>query len=264
MPGVHQLFTLKYGPWALVAGASEGLGAAFARALASRGMSLLLLARREGVLAELASEIRAKYHVEVRTLAVDLAGDGLAGAVEALARELEVGVVVYNAGHSVMGPFTETPLDELLKVVDVNVRGPLRVVRTLAPAMVARGRGAVVLMSSIAGMQGAPTLATYAATKAFNTVLGESLWAELGPRGVEVLVSCAGAIRTPNYQKLLRTEAPGTLDASDVAERTLSALGKGPVFVPGAVNKVASVVLGRALPRSVSARIMGASTKKLS
>ena len=115
----------------------------------------------------------------------------------------------------------------------------------------------------MAGFQGAPRLATYAATKAFNTVLGEGLWGELAPAGVDVLVSCAGAVRTPGYQKSAKGDAPGTLDAPVVAERTLDALGHGPTVVPGATNRVARFMLGRVLPRRAAISIMASSTKDL-
>lgn len=119
-------------------------------------------------------------------------------------------------------------------------------------------------MSSMAGFQGAPRIATYAASKAFTTVLGESLWSELSPKGVDVVVSCAGAIRTPNYLGSSKAEAPGTLDASAVAEASLGALGRGPTVVPGTTNQLARFVLGRFLSRRAAISIMGKSTKELS
>jgi short-subunit dehydrogenase len=194
-------FTTKYGPWAVVAGASEGLGAAFAASLAARGANLLLLARRAALLAEVAERLRSTANIEVRAEACDLGRPDLGGELEAMTRDIEVGVAVYNAAYAPIGEVLDQPLEELLRVVDVNVRGPLVFARTLAPAMVARRRGGLVLMSSMAGFQGAPRIATYASSKAFNIVLGESLWSELGPRGVDVVVSCAGAIRTPGYAK---------------------------------------------------------------
>jgi uncharacterized protein len=120
-----------------------------------------------------------------------------------------------------------------------------------------------VLMSSLAGFQGSPKLAAYAASKAFNTVLGESLWAELATRGVDVIASCAGAIRTPGYAKTLQKEAPGTLDASEVVERTLAALGHGPIVIPGVTNKLASHLLRRLLSRRAAIGIMGRSVTGL-
>jgi short-subunit dehydrogenase len=119
-------------------------------------------------------------------------------------------------------------------------------------------------MSSLAGNQGTPRLTTYAASKAFNSVLGEGLWHELRGYGVDVVASCAGAIRTPGYADARSDEAPGTLDAEAVAERTLDALGSGPRVTPGLTNRLASQVMGRLLPRRLAVSIMARSTRGLS
>lgn len=253
----------RYGPWAIVAGASEGLGAAFARALAGRGLDVVLIARREERLGAFADALSAASEVEVRTMAADLGSPGLGERLRRETADLEVGVAVYNAAFAPLGAFVERSLAELAEVVDVNVRGPLTFARVLAEPMAARGRGALVLVSSLAGGQGTPRLAAYAASKAFNTVLAESLWAELRPRGVDVLACCAGAIRTPGYAGAARRDAPGTLDPEAVAERTLAALGRGPRVVPGGVNRLASWLVGRLLPRRLAIRIMAANTRDL-
>ena len=257
-------FASTYGPWAIVAGASEGLGAAFAEALAARGVSLVLLARRVELLDGVAARLRARHGVEVRTEGFDLGRVDLPSALERLISGLDVGLVVYNAAFAPVGDLASRGVDELLRVVDVNVRGPLVFARVLAPRLMARRCGGIVLMSSLAGNQGAPRIATYAASKAFNTVLGESLWHELKPHGVDVVVSCAGAIRTPGYASTAGKDAPGTLDASEVAEATLGALGDGPVVVPGMINRIARFVLGRVLPRRTAIDIFARSTKELS
>jgi short-subunit dehydrogenase len=260
---VSDPFSSHYGPWCVVAGASEGLGAAFAEALASRGLHLVLLARRAPLLSALASALTAKHGVQVRTVPCDLADESFVRALLGSTRDVEIGLGVYNAAYSFVGELLTHPLEDALRVVDVNVRGPLRFLHALAPSMIARRRGGLILMSSIAGFQGAPRLSAYAASKAFNIVLGESLWAELRPHGVDVLVSCAGAIRTPNYAAAMRKEAPGTLDPSDVAERTLRALGDGPMVVPGGINKLARFFLGRALSRRGAVSVMAKSTESL-
>lgn len=257
-------FASKYGPWAVVAGASEGLGAAFAAALAGRGLNLLLLARRAGHLEAVAERLRASANVEVRTEAFDMARADLPEALAAVTADLDIGLVVYNAAYAPVGELLSRPADDLLRVVDVNIRGPLIFARTLAPKLVARGHGGIVLMSSLAGYQGAPRIATYAASKAFNIVLGEGLWRELKPHGVDVVVASAGAIRTPGYAKTATKDAPGTLDAGVVAEMALDALGRGPVVVPGAVNRIARFVLGRILPRRTAIDVFARSTKDLS
>lgn len=256
-------FVTRYGSWAAVAGASEGLGAAFADALAARGMNLLLLARRAGALGEVAGRIGSERGVEVRPLAMDVADPGVASALADAARDLEIGVLVYNAAFAPIGNFLDVPREELLQAVDVNVRGPIVFTRTLAPAMRERRRGAVVLMASLSGLQGSPRIATYAATKAFNLILAEGLWGELREHGIDVLASCAGAIRTPRYAQSSARDAPGTLDAADVAEQTLAALGRGPRVVPGGVSRIASFLAGRLLPRRAAIRIMAANTRDL-
>ncbi len=254
-------FQSNYGPWAVVAGASEGLGAAFTQALADRGVNLLLLARRAELLETVAAPLRTK--VEVRTVAIDLARPDLATALEDLTANLDIGLGIYNAAFAPVGDLAQRPLDDLLRVVDVNVRAPLIFARTLAPKLIARGQGGLILMSSLAGYQGAPRIATYAASKAFNIVLGEGLWHELKPHGVDVLVSTAGAIRTPGYAAAAQGDAPGTLDARNVAEQTLAALGNGPTVIPGTTNRIARFVLGRLLPRRTAIGIFARSTKDL-
>src|SRR5690349_14685234 len=186
-------FTERYGPWALIAGASEGIGEAFARALARRKLNLILLARREDKLRAVADEIAAKHGVEVHTLALDLADPDLASRVREGVGAREVGLLVYNAAYSHVGGFFEQSLDVKLRMLDVNCRGPIVLCHELGAPMRARGRGGIVLMGSLAGMQGSPRLATYAASKAFDLVLAESLWGELRGHGVDVLACVAGS-----------------------------------------------------------------------
>jgi short-subunit dehydrogenase len=256
-------FVTRYGTWAAVAGASEGLGAAFADALAARGLNLLLLARRAKVLEELAQRIRSERGVEVQPLAMDVADPGVASALRDAAAEREIGVLVYNAAFAPIGNFLELPQQHLLQVVDVNIRAPIVFIHSLVPPMLKRRRGAVVLMSSLAGLQGSPRIATYAASKAFNTVLAEGLWGELRLNGIDVIASCAGAIRTPGYSETSTRDAPGTLDPPEVAQQTLEGLGRGPRIVPGLVNRIASFAMERVLPRKLAVRLMAVNTRDL-
>lgn len=256
-------FIERYGPWAIVAGASEGLGASFAEALAARKLNVVLVARRAELTETLAAKLRAAHGVETRVVGCDLSDAAFGDTLAQATRDLAVGLGVYNAAYSFVAPLLDKPLGDALRVVDVNVRGPLVFVHTFAPAMVTRGRGAIVLMSSLAGFQGSPKLAAYASSKAFITTLAESLWCELRPKGVDVLASCAGAIRTPGYARALPKEAPGTLDASEVAERTLAALGHGPIVIPGGVNKLATFFLRRLLSRARAVGVMAKSVEGL-
>jgi len=253
----------RYGPWALIAGASTGLGEAFARHLAAEGFHLLLLARRADALAALAADLRGRHGVEVRHAAVDLASPDVAAQAAALSAGAEVGLLVYNAAHSAIGPFVERPLEEQLRVLDVNCRGPLALAHLFGSDMAGRGRGGILLMASLAGSQGGPLVASYAASKAFNLVLAEGLWDELGRRGVDVLACRAGATRTPGYAASKPRKSIPLMEADAVVREALAAMGRGPTVVAGAWNKVAAFLFARLLPRRATIRIMGSATRRL-
>ena len=246
-----------------MAGASEGLGQAFARALAARGLHLVLLARRPGPLEALAADLRARHGVEVRTAALDLGRADLAEAVDRVTAGLTVGLLVYDAAASSIGPFLERPLPAHLEVLDVNCRGPLVLTHLLGGAMARRGRGGVLLMASLAGGQGNPWLACYAASKAFEIVLAEGLWAELRERGVDVLCCRAGATRTPAFEATRPRAGVPTMPPAEVVEVALDALGRGPTVVAGALNRVAALLLTRLLPRRLAIRAMERATRRL-
>src|SRR4051812_44603772 len=163
-------FARRYGPWALVAGASVGLGAEFATQLARRGLNLVLVARRAALLEPLAAQLRADHGVEVRTAAVDLAAPDLARAAAAATEGLDVGLLVYNAAQSVIGPFLDADVADQIRTLDVNCRGPLVLAHQYGREMARRGRGGIVLMTSLAGSQGSPFIAAYGASKAWNLV----------------------------------------------------------------------------------------------
>jgi len=258
-------FVARYGPWALIAGASEGIGAAFARALAQRGVHLALVARRGERLEALEREIAGLAPVQVRRIALDLARADAATRLEREASDLDVGLVVYNAALAPAGAFLEIPLDEQLAAIDVNVRGPLAMAHRFGERLAARGSGGIVLLSSLTAFQGSPFVTTYGATKSFLLSLSEGLWYELAPRGVDVLCVLAGATRTPNYLRQ-RAEggAPGELEPEQVAREALAKLGRAPSMIPGRFNRFASQLLRRVLPRRAAIRLMGAQTRRMS
>jgi short-subunit dehydrogenase len=257
-------FSEKYGTYALVAGGSDGLGAAFAESLARRGLNLVLLARQEERVNTTADRLRESYGVEVTAIAVDVAD---VDAVEKRLDELglQIGLLVYNAAYAPIGRFEEMTEEQLALAAAVNVRAPLLLAKHLSVPMIERGHGGIVLMSSLAGSQGSPNLAAYAATKSFNAILAEGLWNELKPHGVDVVACMAGAILTPGYSEASSAKpAPGTLEAEQVAEQTLNALGHGPIVIPGAVNKIARFALTRLMPRRAAIAIMSKNTGGLS
>ena len=176
--------------------------------------------------------------VETRCVEGDLGDPGFLQTLQSHCSELDLGLLIYNAAHSPIGEFTNLPLDDVLRVVDVNVRGPVTLLSGMLPGMIARGRGGVVLMSSLAGYTGAPHVATYAASKAFNRVLAQGLWYELKKKNIDVLACCAGAVRTPGYAQAADRDAPGTLDPDQVAETGTSRPRPRPGGDPGLVNRV--------------------------
>ncbi len=256
-------FRERYGPWALITGASEGIGESFARSLASRGLHLLLVARRPGPLEALAGEMRKAHGVEVRTLSADVGRPDLVPALDALAAGAEVGLVVHNAAFSALGPFLDRPLADLQQVIDLNCRAPLALAHHFGRQMVARGRGGILLMSSLAGGQGTPIVAAYAASKAFEIVLAEGLWDEFRPSGVDVLACRAGATRTPSYEASRPRKKVPMMEPGPVAEEALAALGRKPVHIPGRLNRAVNFVMQRLLSRPAAIRFMGNSTRKM-
>jgi short-subunit dehydrogenase len=256
-------FRARYGQWAVVAGASSGLGAEFGTQLAARGLDVLLLARRKELTEQLAAQLAAKHKVRARAAAVDLGAPDLLQQLRAATDGLEIGLVVYNAAQSLIGPFLEQTLDEKLRILDVNCRGPLIFADELGRQMAARGRGGIVIMASLAAAQGSPLVATYAASKAFDLVLAEGLWDELGARGVDVLACRAGATRTPNYEAAKPVGKVPLMEAAPVVTLALDSLGKRPSVVPGFINRLGDVVMGRLLSRRAAIRLMSRTTRRL-
>jgi short-subunit dehydrogenase len=235
----------RYGPWALIAGGSEGVGASFALRLAEAGLSLVLIARREGPLRETARACRA-FGAEVRTLTADLADTPTAAAeIARAAAGLEIGLLIYNAGantHS--AEFLDGDLAAFGQVIALNVTTPLALIHHLAAPMRARGRGGVILVGSLAGYLGSARHTVYGGVKAFGRIFAEGLWLELRDHGVDVLELVLGVTRTPAMERLgLDFDAPGLLvsEPDEVALAGLSALGHGPVHVISGHERLAGL-----------------------
>lgn len=265
--GKDPSFVRRFGPWALVAGASEGIGAAFAQGLARRGLDLVLVARRVQPLAVTASRMRAEHGVQVREVVCDLGRpDRLADLFRATA-DCEVGLLVYNAALAPIGPFFRLSVEEHLAILELNCRTPLQLAHHFGQAMAARGRGGILLMSSLSGLQGTPLVAHYAATRAYNLVLAEGLWEELESQGVAVLASCAGRTRTPGYEASRPARPPlflpPVLEPELVAEESLQALGRRPSLIPGQLNRLTSSVISRLLPRRWSVKLTGRAMRRM-
>jgi short-subunit dehydrogenase len=257
-------FRARYGPWAVVAGASAGLGAAFAEQLAAQGLNLVLVARRQTLLEQVSAQLGSRHGVQVRILALDLGREDAAAQVAAASEGLDIGLLVYNAAFSAIGSFLDISLEDHLREISTNCRTPLGLAYTFGQALRQRRRGGIILMSSLSALQGSALIANYAATKAYNLLLAEGLWEELRGAGVDVLACRAGAVSTPNYLQSLAAPAQpgaeppmGAMPAAVVAADTLAALGRGGSLVPGMNNQAAAFIMGRLLPRGLAIRLMG-------
>lgn len=232
-------FVERYGPWAFVAGASEGVGRAFAETLAGRGLDVVLLARRKGVLDEVAGEIEQRYRVRTRVVAVDLATEDVAALVADQLSDLEIGFFVYCAGaDSNFKPFLSSPLEVAESMLHRNCTVLMQLCHRLCRPMTERGRGAVVILGSGAGFAGTANMVAYAATKAFDMVFAEALWCELKPKGVDVLGLILGETDTPALRRLrlerglarsLDERPKGSETAQAVVDDAMAYLEKGPI-----------------------------------
>jgi short-subunit dehydrogenase len=252
-------FAEKYGPWAVVAGASNGIGLAFARALGARGCRVVLVSRNEQALRDAAVDVEAAGAPETRLCVADLTAPDMADRVSDAIDGLDVGTLVYNAGavHGA-GTFHERPVDDALFLVDLNCRGPVLLARLLAPRLVARGSGAIVLMSSMAALAGSGYVAAYSATKAFDINLAEGLAIELRPHGVDAMCVLAGATATPALFASgahVDPEQFALMEPDDVATGALDALGTTSFWVAGDANR-ANYEAMRSLPRAQVSSLM--------
>ncbi|WP_428311810.1 SDR family NAD(P)-dependent oxidoreductase [Hydrocarboniphaga sp.] len=247
-------FAQRYGPWALIAGASEGTGRAFARRLASRGLPSVLLARRREPLQALVAEIRAESGVECVAATVDLAApDALAHIVAAVGGR-QIGLFVSNAGADPHGArFLDLDAQAWLDLAQRSVMTTLHCCHHFAGPMRARGRGGVLLVNSGACYGGASFMAAYSATRAFTLAFGEGLWAELKPHGVDVLNLVLGRTDTPALRKLLAEKGlpvpEGIASPDDVAELGLERLPHGPVQNWGLADDAVGYAISSAAQR---------------
>ena len=257
----------KYGNTALVAGASEGIGAAFAAFLAEEGIDLVLIARRLQPLKQLADSLEYKYKVKIICITCDLSRTDAIKRMEEKLNGLEIDILIYNAALSYIGPFIKNSSENQFKATQVNMITPLDMVRLYGEKMVTRGKGAIVLMTSLAGFQGSGYLSVYAATKAFNRVLAESLWYEWKNSGIDIIACCAGATATPGYKNTLPEKTgfftPRVLKPEEVVHECFKKLGKQPSYITGRGNRIASFIMQKILPRKMAINIMGDTTRKM-
>jgi uncharacterized protein len=234
---VPTAFCRRYGGWAVVTGASEGIGREFARLLAARGLNLILVARREPLLRSLAAELTSAHGIECLVLAADLSDAGAVQRVAEATADLDVGLLVAAAGFGASGALIDAGLATESEMVAVNCTAVLASSWHFARRFAARGRGGIVLMSSLMAFHGVPRAANYAATKAYVQTLAEGLRVELAPFGVDVIASAPGPIET-GFARRADLRMSGALAPDVVARVTLNALGRKTTVRPGGLSKL--------------------------
>jgi short-subunit dehydrogenase len=258
-------FTSKYGPWALVAGASDGVGAAFAEGIAERGANVVLVARRQAVLDEVAAGIADRTGAQTRALSIDLAEPDAASQVAKATADLDIGFLVYCAGADPnFKPFLANSIETAEAMVHRNCMVPMQLCHHFAPTMVQRGSGGIVLFGSGAGLAGGPNMVAYGATKAFDMVFTEALWSELHDKGVDVLGLILGKTNTPALRRLehsrghLSSEDMTPPDADSVDQVIAEAfenLSNGPTLMVGEMMRAVVPMLA-SLSRNEAVKLM--------
>lgn len=247
----------RYGPWALVTGASSGIGRAFAKQMASDGLNLVLSARSGTVLESLGAELREEFGIDYRVAAVDLSTEAGPQQIIDAVEGLDIGLVISNAGDGRPGPFLEQTAEAHLAQIRLNATSHMLLVRALGAKMVERDSGGIILTSASGGVHGMPFLANTAAAKGYVYHLGEALHHELKPAGIDVLVILPGNVDTPLVDRigLSRIGIPLPLITPERAVRgSLRALRRGKVsHVPGRSVRI----MQRLMPRWLSVRLNG-------
>lgn len=261
---MHNSFKEKYGSYAIVTGASAGIGAALAMEIAARGLNLVLVARRIEKLEALSKSLKQQFHIEVKCLSLDLSQDD---AVDRLVQEtasLSIGLLVLNAAVVNVGGFLKNSYEQEAYLVKLNALIPTQIAHRIGNRMKQEGRGGILFVSSLAGLAPAPFQATYAATKAYVSSLGQALSFEFARVGVDVSVLAPGMTDTEGLQNTAnidysKMKGVSMMSPVAVAKVGLDGLGKKTFIVPGSKNNFAAVLFGL-LPQSVSTKMVGKMT----
>jgi short-subunit dehydrogenase len=254
-PSKDSALKRRFGPAALITGASDGIGRAFAIQLAEQGFDLILVARRGDVLQELALDLGTRFGVVVQVLALDLSAPAAVPHLLSLTKNTPVGLVVAAAGFGSVGPFLAQDMATEINMVDLNCRSVVELSHGFAQRMAAQQRGGIVLFGSLVGFQGAPLSATYAATKGFVQSFAEGLAPELAAQGVSVLSVAPAQVGTGFATRAgMQMGKAATPDA--VARGALAALGRRGTVRPGFLAKFLGWSLAM-LPRWGRVRVMG-------
>jgi len=249
-----------YGPWAFIAGGSEGVGASFARRLAAAGINLVIAARKPEPVQALAAQLRGEFGVEVRELPLNLCAADMLDQVKAATQDIEIGMLIYNAGaENSLSPFLERKPGRAEMMIALNVTAPTQLTYLFGAGMRERGRGGIIIVGSNSCHAGAPRQVVYSAAKAYQFNFAEGLWAELRPHNVHVLGLVLGLTNTPNLARTGFTPemAAGLImtEPDEVARQGFEHLGREPIHCIGGWTEQLRQLRG--LPRSEAMAMIG-------
>ena len=253
-----------FGPWAIVTGASSGIGKEFARQLAASGLNLVLVARRLEVLEALGDELASTLGIQYRAIGLDLSIGDFIEKLENATHDLDIGLVVSNAGAMTIGDFLTVDQDEWQRNQHLNVNAHLNLAHSFGPRLAKRGHGGLLLVASTAGLQGMPFAAEYAAAKAYVLSLGEALHGEFQSKGVHVTVLLPGATDTPMLAASgLATSAPALVRPMTTRQcvgEALAALSANrATHITGRMDRIIAALV----PRSLATRMYGSMLRQL-
>lgn len=252
----------KYGPWALVTGAARGLGYEFARQLAERGFSLILVDKLDDQLAESASALSANDDIDVIYYCVDLAQDHFMGGLLEAIGDRQVGLLINNAGIAKIGEFLPQSIDFLTAQLSVNTRAVLHLTHYFANKMAEQERGGIIIVGSLAAEVASAYNANYCGTKAYDVKFAESLWAELRPRGIDVLGFMPSSTATPGYAAEGSKMTESIMDVESTVSDALRFLGRVPSVVAGKNNRISNFVMTRLLSRMKAIQLVSSHIRK--
>jgi short-subunit dehydrogenase len=252
-------FQKKYGPWALILGAAEGIGEAYSLALAKEGLNLVMVDKNESSLNLLAQKLQFEYSIKCKTITLNLRDEKATETIMNMLAHIDCRLLIYNAAYSKVQRFIHLKKEDLDQFIDINCKTQLHLVHRFSTNLISKKkRGGIILMSSLAGLIGVQLVTPYAASKAFAWNLAEALHYELKAEGIDVMACLAGATDTPTYNSthpkygLIK---PAVMSGAEVAEAALNALGKQHRFIPGFSNRINYFLLTRIFPRKWAASI---------
>lgn len=253
-------FLARFGQWGMVAGAAEGIGAAYCEELARRGMNVIMVDVNEAGMESLANRLEKTHNIQVKRLVQDLSDKIAPVSCMKAIEGIDCRLLIYNAAYSRVKLFLSTSPEELELYTDVNARTPLHLVYGFVQKLGAESKtGGILLMASLAGLWGARFVAAYAATKAFNLRLAEALSFELKPHGIDICACCAGSTATPGYLSSQPAQgflAPNVMMPEKVAAIAVRNIGRKTIIIPGFANQFNYFLLTRILPRSISVSLV--------